>query len=93
MSVLRARLLEAERSARPRSVAMSAARRSAPGERSEKIRTYNFPNDRVTDHRIGLSVHNLPGCWRATWIDSWTRSWKPTRSAGSMISGTTAAPT
>ncbi len=61
MSVLRARLLEAERERQ--AAERGEARRSqvGTGERSEKIRTYNFPDDRVTDHRIGLTVHNLPG--------------------------------
>jgi peptide chain release factor 1 len=61
MSVLRARLLELEQ--RKAHEAEAEVRRTmvGSGERSEKIRTYNFPQDRVTDHRIGLDVHNLPG--------------------------------
>jgi peptide chain release factor 1 len=61
MAVLRSRLLARER-ARAAEVE-SALRRSmvGSGERSEKIRTYNFPQDRLTDHRIGLDLHNLPG--------------------------------
>ena len=60
MSVLRARLLEQEQ--RKAHEAEAEARRSmvGSGERSEKIRTYNFPQDRVTDHRIGVDLHNLP---------------------------------
>jgi peptide chain release factor 1 len=59
MKVLRARLYEAK--AREQQEAQSADRRSqvGSGERAEKIRTYNFPQRRVTDHRINFTVHNL----------------------------------
>jgi peptide chain release factor 1 len=61
MSVLRARLLEAEQERRAAERGEERRSQVGTGERSEKIRTYNFPDDRVTDHRIGLTVHNLPG--------------------------------
>ena len=61
MAVLRSRLMDLEM--QKRNDAAGAERRSQvqTGDRSEKIRTYNFPQDRLTDHRIGLTVHNLPG--------------------------------
>ncbi len=61
LSVLRARLLEAEQARQAAERGDERRSQVGSGERSEKIRTYNFPDDRVTDHRIGLTVHNLPG--------------------------------
>ncbi len=60
MSVLRARLYEMEEERRQ--AEQDAARRSqvGTGERAEKIRTYNYPQSRVTDHRINMSIFNLP---------------------------------
>jgi len=60
LAVLRARILD--RRQREQTEEISEARRAqvGSGERAEKIRTYNFPQDRVTDHRVGLTVHNLP---------------------------------
>jgi peptide chain release factor 1 len=55
MKLLRAKLYDIEEEKR------KTAERDARRDRSEKIRTYNFPQDRVTDHRIGLTKHNLPG--------------------------------
>jgi peptide chain release factor 1 len=61
MRVLRARLYEQELAAQQ--AELSAERRSqvGTGERSEKVRTYNFPQDRVTDHRVKLTKGNLAG--------------------------------
>ncbi|HYG56950.1 MAG TPA: peptide chain release factor 1 [Symbiobacteriaceae bacterium] len=60
MRVMRSRVLDVY--TREAKSAEDAKRRSqvGSGDRSEKIRTYNFPQDRLTDHRIGLTVHNLP---------------------------------
>jgi peptide chain release factor 1 len=61
MAVLRARLLEMEQ-AKAREAGSTARRLMVGGgDRSEKVRTYNYPQDRLTDHRIGLDLHNLPG--------------------------------
>jgi peptide chain release factor 1 len=59
MKVLRSRLLELELEKKERERAMERKTQVGTGDRSERIRTYNYPQNRVTDHRIGLTLHRL----------------------------------
>lgn len=59
MRTLRARIVEAERAKQEAEIARQRRSQVGTGDRSEKIRTYNFPQNRVTDHRIGLTLHKL----------------------------------
>src|SRR5215510_12736962 len=60
MRVLKARLLERAQEEQQAAIAADRKSQVGTGERSERIRTYNFPQTRVTDHRIGLTLHRLP---------------------------------
>ena len=59
MKVLRARLYDLEQSKQQDEIARERKQQVGSGDRSERIRTYNFSQERVTDHRIGLTLHKL----------------------------------
>jgi peptide chain release factor 1 len=60
LKVLRSRLLDLERQKQKDAIAQDRRSQVGTGERSEKIRTYNFPQNRITDHRVNLTLHRLP---------------------------------
>ena len=86
LSILRARLLE--RQQKEEEAKYSAARKSqiGSGGREEKIRTYNYPQSRVTDHRIGYTQHNLPAIMNGE-VDSFIEQLKIAETAEKMTEG------
>ena len=60
MKLLKSRLLQMAQEKHEKEISQNRRSQVGTGDRSEKIRTYNFPQDRITDHRINVSVHNLP---------------------------------
>jgi peptide chain release factor 1 len=91
MSLLQARLLDMERQ---KQLSAQAAKRKSlvgTGDRSERIRTYNFPQGRVTDHRINLTVHQLPRIMEGeidSVIDPLMQAWEAEQLASLEVQGT-----
>jgi peptide chain release factor 1 len=69
MSILRARLYEIEEEKRSAEIDANRRAQVGTGERSEKIRTYNYPQSRVTDHRVNMSTYNLTGFMTGALLD------------------------
>jgi peptide chain release factor 1 len=69
LSILRARLYEMEEEKRSAEIDQTRRSQVGTGERSEKIRTYNYPQSRVTDHRINVSTYNLTGFMASALLD------------------------
>jgi len=85
LSILRARLYEMEDEKRRSELDANRRSQVGAGDRSEKIRTYNYPQNRVTDHRIGLSSYNLPGVMAGS-IDEFVEELATRDEAGRLAS-------
>ena len=73
MKVLRARLFEMKVAEQQKELADQRKSQVGTGDRSQKIRTYNFPQGRVTDHRVGLTLHKLEAVLQGD-IDDFTEA-------------------
>ncbi len=91
MRTLRARIGDAERATRDASIAEQRRAHVGAGDRSEKIRTYNYPQNRVTDHRVGLSLHKLDAVLDGdlgALVRALDEAREPTRGGSGIASGT-----
>jgi peptide chain release factor 1 len=86
MKVLRARLLDMERQRQEDELSRTRRSMVSTGDRSAKIRTYNFPQGRVTDHRIGLTLYNLPSVMEGE-LDDLVRALKAAENETRLKSG------
>jgi peptide chain release factor 1 len=89
LRVLRARLYEQELAAQQAELSAERKAQVGTGERSEKIRTYNFPQDRVTDHRVKLTRNNIPAIMAGE-IDEFTRALEADEKRRKLESGSLA---
>src|SRR5215218_1111692 len=89
MRVLRARLLERELAAQQAELSAERKAQVGTGERSEKIRTYNFPQDRVTDHRVKITRNNIPAILAGD-LDEFTRALEADEKRRKLESGSLA---
>jgi peptide chain release factor 1 len=89
MRVLRARLYEAELAAQQAELSAERLAQVGSGARSEKIRTYNFPQDRVTDHRVKVTRNNIPGVLAGE-LDEFTRALEADEKRRKLESGSLA---
>ena len=86
LQMLRTKLYEIEFEKKNKEIGDSRRSQVRSGDRSEKIRTYNYPQSRVTDHRIGYTQHNLPAVMNGE-VDEFINQLKIAETAERMVEG------